>query len=185
MARISTAASLSMCSGVPLRFPGLQNREVKKCCLFISTAALLSMCSGVPLRFPGLHNTERFKNIVFSSPLLPCSACARVYRYASPFCTIQRGLKMSSFHLHCHLAQHVLGCGATPVCKIVSLKNVVFPSPLPPRSACARGCRYYAFPVCTIQRGLKMFFFSSPLPPCSACARVCRYAFPVCTIQRG
>ena len=27
MARISTAASLSMCSGVPLRFPGLQNTK--------------------------------------------------------------------------------------------------------------------------------------------------------------
>ncbi len=63
----------------------------------------------VLLRFPGLHNTERFKNVVFSSSLPPCWECARGCRYASPVCTIQRGLKMLSFHIHCRLAQHLLG----------------------------------------------------------------------------
>jgi hypothetical protein len=104
------------CSGVPLCFPGLQNREVLKCRLFISTAASLSMCSGVPLRFPSLQNKERFKNVVFAFPTPSPfrSACARGCYFASLVCRIQRFI------------------------------NVIFASPTQPplRSACAWGYRY-------------------------------------------
>ncbi len=120
---------------------------------------------------------------------------------------------MSSFHLHCRLAQHVLTGAATLPRSAQNrerFNNVVFSSTLPPRWECAQGCRYaspvckierftnvvftssllslhlhccYASPVCTIQR-FNNVVFSSPLPPRSICARRCRYASPVCKIGR-
>jgi hypothetical protein len=61
MARISTAASLSMCSGVPLRFPGLQNRERFKNVVFSSSLPPGSACARGGVRYASLVcTTESF-----------------------------------------------------------------------------------------------------------------------------